>query len=202
MAFQYDVLPTSENAKPIRIATLLPTNDESSPIRCELKAADLVDKPKYIALSYVWGDSSENGSIFVGEQFFPTTTANLEAALRHIRSAFCKETPLSFWADALCINQNDQDERGQQVQMMRDVFQSAERVILWLGEESDQSDSAMDLVGALGNQDYNIQSPQSFWHYFPHLMDNVTWYSLNQWCQRPVWTRIWVCFNSTDVDAG
>ncbi|KAG6363979.1 hypothetical protein INS49_009082 [Diaporthe citri] len=38
-----------------------------------------------------------------------------------------------LWADALCINQNDLDERAEQVKLMEDIYPSARRVLLWFG---------------------------------------------------------------------
>lgn len=38
-----------------------------------------------------------------------------------------------LWADAICINQNDLDERAEQVKLMQDIYPSARRVLLWFG---------------------------------------------------------------------
>lgn len=43
-----------------------------------------------------------------------------------------------FWADAICINQQDIKERTQQVQLMGQIYGSAETVYSWLGPR-DQS---------------------------------------------------------------
>ncbi|KAF2793996.1 hypothetical protein K505DRAFT_325083 [Melanomma pulvis-pyrius CBS 109.77] len=40
-----------------------------------------------------------------------------------------------FWIDALCINQNDVDERSNQVKGMREIYQNARSVRIWLGSE-------------------------------------------------------------------
>jgi hypothetical protein len=57
---------------------------------------------------------------------------NLEQAIKHIRSKFA---PIFLWADAICINQEDQREREHQVTLMSQVYQKAERVFIWLGEK-------------------------------------------------------------------
>jgi hypothetical protein len=62
-------------------------------------------------------------------------TTNLEAALRYIGAP----SELACGADAICINQFDPVERGQQVQLMRDIYSEATRVIVWLGGEQDDS---------------------------------------------------------------
>ncbi|RDW56510.1 hypothetical protein BP5796_13151 [Coleophoma crateriformis] len=53
-----------------------------------------------------------------------------------------------IWIDALCVNQNDNDEKARQVAMMGRIYQSAKSVIVWLGRErQDVHDtSAEDLL--------------------------------------------------------
>lgn len=38
-----------------------------------------------------------------------------------------------LWADAICINQNNMDERAEQVKLMEDIYPSARKVLLWFG---------------------------------------------------------------------
>lgn len=38
-----------------------------------------------------------------------------------------------LWADAVCIDQDDEKEKGHQVQMMRQIFERAQTVLVWLG---------------------------------------------------------------------
>lgn len=39
-----------------------------------------------------------------------------------------------LWADAICINQEDLEECGYKVTIMTQIYQQAERVLVWLGE--------------------------------------------------------------------
>lgn len=41
-----------------------------------------------------------------------------------------------LWADAVCIDQDDEQEKGHQVQMMRQIFEGAQTVLVWLGRNS------------------------------------------------------------------
>lgn len=54
---------------------------------------------------------------------------NLLCALRVLRA----EGHLVLWIDALCINQDDNRERGHQVEMMGDIYRKASCVLSWLG---------------------------------------------------------------------
>lgn len=58
---------------------------------------------------------------------------SLETALRHMRDS---SRPMTVWADALCINQQDVEERNAQVQMMGKIYSGATRTIIFLGEET------------------------------------------------------------------
>ncbi|KAI1650746.1 HET-domain-containing protein [Daldinia loculata] len=90
--------------------------------------------PSYFnALSYVWGDMTDKMTILLeGEPF--QVTRNLFRALYEIR-----EMPDDlgfpddyFWIDAICINQEDVEERSQQIQRMTDIYRIGFTVV-WLG---------------------------------------------------------------------
>jgi hypothetical protein len=57
-------------------------------------------------------------------------TANLAQALPYLQ-AETEERVL--WIDAICINQRDTAERGQQVGRMAEIFKMATQVVVWLG---------------------------------------------------------------------
>jgi hypothetical protein len=52
--------------------------------------------------------------------------------------------PLTIWIDAICINQDDIIERGAQVQIMGEIYQTAWRLRIWLGEHSSNTIPAME----------------------------------------------------------
>jgi hypothetical protein len=45
-----------------------------------------------------------------------------------------------LWIDAICINQEDLEERENQVRFMCEIYQRAERVVCWLGEDAENSE--------------------------------------------------------------
>ncbi|OCL11348.1 heterokaryon incompatibility, partial [Glonium stellatum] len=57
-------------------------------------------------------------------------TRNCEAALQTLRSE--GEERIS-WVDAICINQDDIQERNSQVRLMPAVYHQATRVLAYLG---------------------------------------------------------------------
>ncbi|KAF5541435.1 heterokaryon incompatibility 6 OR allele [Fusarium mexicanum] len=62
-------------------------------------------------------------------------SSSLYIALRELRGSNASRV---IWADAICINQDDVKERGQQVALMGQIFSGAWQVVVWLGEESDR----------------------------------------------------------------
>ncbi|KAL2059835.1 hypothetical protein VTL71DRAFT_9990 [Oculimacula yallundae] len=57
--------------------------------------------------------------------------AELRDALRRIR---LPDKERLLWIDALCINQQDVNERNSQVQNMREIYSQADHVLIWVGE--------------------------------------------------------------------
>ncbi|KAH7183591.1 heterokaryon incompatibility protein-domain-containing protein [Fusarium flagelliforme] len=86
----------------------------------------------YSALSYVWGNSKAKETIQI-DGHDHKISVNLACAIRHLRD---ERQLVLIWIDAICINQNDIDERSSQVSMMQDIYARALRVIVFLGDGS------------------------------------------------------------------
>lgn len=70
-------------------------------------------------------------------------TTNLHAALKQIRDDM-DDTIL--WIDAICIDQDNDEEKGSQVQLMGRIYSEAEEVIIWLGVEEPNDEEALELI--------------------------------------------------------
>ncbi|XP_014555772.1 hypothetical protein COCVIDRAFT_64178, partial [Bipolaris victoriae FI3] len=171
----------------IRLLRLLPSEDETAPIQCELFHYSLQESGRrthpYEALSYVWGRADNPQSIFVREHD-PTSgnglpvTQNLHAALARLRYSLFERI---IWIDAVCINQNDDREREQQIQFMAKIYALANRVIVWLGEVAEDSDQALHWIRAAGGTMPQIP-----------LCDGMSQQAVTALLQRPWFRRIWV----------
>ena len=104
----------------------------------KLEAENELAVPSYEALSYAWGDPKCTNNIRIGEAKLGVAT-NLYVALQYLRS---ETKPRVLWIDAICINQTDLPERGQQVRIMDSIYRGAECVLAWLGERNESSDAA------------------------------------------------------------
>ncbi|ETS74030.1 hypothetical protein PFICI_13896 [Pestalotiopsis fici W106-1] len=120
----------------IRLLRLMPHSDQDAAIRCELfdHRFDDINPRKgthlYEALSYVWGSGDKPMMIFTESNCLPVGR-NLYEALKRLRDC---TLPRIIWIDAICINQNDNKEREQQVGCMAEIYARASRVIIWLEE--------------------------------------------------------------------
>ncbi|KAI5467693.1 heterokaryon incompatibility protein-domain-containing protein [Mariannaea sp. PMI_226] len=120
-------------------------------ISCELieTLPNTEEWPTYYALSYTWrgleqtpGGPNHLPHVFVNGHRF-NTTESLCLALYHIRSL---DEDVYLWADAICINQEDNKEKGHQVRQMRDVYKTAEEVFIWLGLSNEDIKDLMESI--------------------------------------------------------
>jgi hypothetical protein len=134
-------------------------------IESKLETVNLDENPHYQALSYVWGVTSPPSEILCNNRILHVTP-NLGAALQQLRQlerearrsrlrdyftrnkhkakAFAKGRRI--WIDAICINQADLKERSHQVSFMKDIYQGAHAVIVWLGEKRGFTAPAISLI--------------------------------------------------------
>ncbi|KAI1291662.1 heterokaryon incompatibility protein-domain-containing protein [Xylaria venustula] len=95
----------------------------------EHRLSDHDARQGYTALSYAWGNREVRHMIHIGGSLLGIGD-NLHSALQNIRR---KDRPVRLWVDALCINQEDINERNHQVQQMRNIYSSAVETIIYLG---------------------------------------------------------------------
>jgi hypothetical protein len=132
----------------IRIAQIKSDSSEDEDVHCHLLHVPRNAPGQYQALSYAWGPPHERGLGRIYLEGIPhPVTRTMEIALRKLRRKN-GQSPLTIWIDALCINQNDDEEKCEQVEMMRTIYQQATEVSIWLGPEdwSPRSDLAWHLI--------------------------------------------------------
>ncbi|RYP33988.1 hypothetical protein DL767_004509 [Monosporascus sp. MG133] len=66
------------------------------------------------------------------------------------------KNPRSLWADAVCINQQDDAEKTKQVASMADIYRQASSVLVWLGNYPKQAEALKELG--------QISRRKEFWH--------------------------------------
>jgi len=122
--------PLLRDGDSFRLLRVLPSLRQGSPIRCELFTSSISgEEDQYIAGSYVWGPPEPKTSILVNGEHFQVRE-NLFRFLKAFRS---RDQPQVIWLDAICINQDDIQERSHQVQEMKRIYSGAKCVYSWLG---------------------------------------------------------------------
>jgi len=143
--------PLNPNLVEIRLLDLLPSKTPESNIQCTLRTVSLIgglqQSGGFEALSYTWGDPTIQKDIIVNDHQVKVTQ-NLESFLRQRRHD--SET-VSLWVDAVCINQQDLDEKNAQIPLMNLIYAFANRLTVWLGPEADDSSHAMETLHDLGS---------------------------------------------------
>lgn len=125
--FRYRTLPSGRWSRLLHIHP----GSHSDPLICDITIFNIDDAPRYDALSYVWGETSELCEITCSG-FPKTITASLYRALRRLRSSNRTRT---IWADAICIDQTSGTEKQHQVNLMGAIYKSASAVLVHLGED-------------------------------------------------------------------
>lgn len=141
MPAQYRYKPLLD-AHHVRLVQVIPSGNEPHGFKLSLSEAELDQAPLYSALSYTWGDALF-GVKHPSDHDYPTYEVQCDNGVLHItenlfnfllrKSDIITATPL--WIDAICIDQCNLAERGQQVSMMGEIYKSARRVLVWLREE-------------------------------------------------------------------
>lgn len=128
-----------------------------------------------MALSYCWGKLNDKVSITVDGLGVPIT-ANLHSALKRLRA----ERVERVWVDALCINQQDDEERSHEVKRMGAIFQEANQVAVWLGDAQDITEEDINSLSAENTAiGYQVQSNSAQRAFLRLLL-------------KPYWTRVWI----------
>ena len=171
---EYKYTPLEDPNECIRLISFMPS-PEGGPFRAEIFEVELCDAPSYRALSYTWGvpsDALKEIEICLGTKtnligkvpgafgliprckrgdhmtyFEPQrflVSPSLESAIRGIDALI--DGDVAIWIDALCIDQSNDMEKGYQVLSMDRIYRRADSVYIWLGEEAEESDLAMELL--------------------------------------------------------
>jgi hypothetical protein len=187
----------------IRLIELLP-GQGGQDIKARLFVVDNVTSQPYEALSYVWGSREHDVTISVNGMALDISL-NLADALRCLRPP--QGAGRILWIDAICINQASNAEKGSQVALMGHIYRSASDVVIFLGEEADDSDLVMDYLefddpdpsvvapapqrpNPIANSDEDDLVRNKIWLYGldgPRLLR-----AAHAFFARAYWSRIWV----------
>ncbi|CAF3451901.1 unnamed protein product [Fusarium graminearum] len=144
--------------------------NDGDPITCTMSEIPFGDKPKFDALSYI-------------------VRQNLWDALHYLRK-HCPDT--SYWIDAVCINQNDIDERNRQVRIMHHIYFRAQTVVVWLGKTYSQYEALVPQLRRLCHMNARIEetTPESTPE--PTQTGSSVRDLAVELCNDAYWKRLWI----------
>jgi len=170
------------------------------PVDCELHTVKLNSPGPFEAISYAWGypDYKKEEITCWGQPLH--VSPSLYTALLHFRQ---EETDRDLWADAICIDQSNDSEKGRQVNIMGTIYSCATRVLVWLGTDTNNDiGTAIQLI-----KDVNKHFEENYvpsqdevepLHLIPSLPDNSPLLDVSRWqafknlLDRPWFGRVWV----------
>jgi len=167
------------NRGEIRILDLQP-GEESSPLEGSIRHVDLKSPGSFTSISYVWGrEDTPLGPPLKTPEGTVRCSFSLGAALRAAR----KQTGVvSVWADAMCIDQQNSEEKVTQILQLKRTFQSSKQVLAWLGHESDDSTHVINTLKSMGSG-AKVETPS---------LTSGFWNSLDVLLARDWFRRAWI----------
>lgn len=173
-----------QDSRQIRVLEVLP-GSLSSTLKVRLAIVNMdadVDHVPYEALSYSWGGHLMLRRIIVVNNHIYFVADTVFNALKELR---LPDKERRLWVDAICINQGNLEEKGQQVALMGLIYRSAQAVIVWLGKTAVQSDYAFSFAEKVAaveaSQVKSICAEWSSWQ--PALQEMMR----SRW-----WSRVWI----------
>lgn len=137
--------------------------------------------PPYTAVSYTWGNNPPTEQVCINERSF-RIRVNLWSCLHYLGNAVkFGNVPWKYlWVDAICIDQNNDQERNAQVRLMDQIYRNAIAVSVWLGLPPMPEFVRLELD--------NYRKPIKT--YEEEVFD---WFdSIENLANRPYWSRFWV----------
>lgn len=183
---------------------------ETQSVSCRLETVQLSHAPHYYALSYTWRSPflrTESGYA-PGEEDYTIECNDVEVpvfynlfhALLHLGQPPFRGEP--FWIDRVSIDQENTEERNHQVDLMADIFNSADRVVVWLGPKDEHILPASRLIRRLcelTKEERSAITPQTLASgevgalLDAELQKKEAWVSLSHLFRRNWFGRAWTC---------
>lgn len=182
----------------LRLISVKPASEHAR-IKASMKTFDAKTAiPGYGAVSYTWGDPARVKTISVNG-----TPVDVSYNCWYVLSQARRHRKGYLWIDALCINQQNDAEKGTQVARMSEIYSRAHAVYCAVGEHRDDSEWFCELIERFQARPQpvvrnEIERPGSEYvtvfresflkrdsDYFRFLKAHASFYS------RPYWSHLW-----------
>lgn len=196
--YKYTILPPGY----FRLAIIL-AGEGDEPVRIKIEVCDLSRPPKYSALSYCWGDGPQSRRCESLDGDYISVTDNLYQALLHRRQSYVSGR---MWIDQICIAQENNEDKAQQVRLMGAIYSKAIMVVVWLGDAVVGTGAAFSMLrnaealfgrGQRNSLDLDgkgkSHTNSGLHKYLDRIRtkDRVAWRAFEDILRRPWFSRIW-----------
>ncbi|KAI0815384.1 heterokaryon incompatibility protein-domain-containing protein [Xylaria sp. FL0064] len=203
--------PIYQQLKPneIRLTRVSPSGHSSATLAVTWKVIDLYrGGTPYTTISYTWGKKEDEILLLLEEEQF-RIPCDAYGALKLL----CDHEPARqtewLWIDCMCINQGDDEEKAEQIRMLKDIFELSTFSVVWLGprKESDSfefrsrqvlldTDRGMDFLLELAQQRSTLEDVYNQYNGRRRgtprkLEDDSRWKDLGLVLRLPWWRRVW-----------
>lgn len=118
---------------------LLTTKCIDGSVEMEINKYTLTEDLDYDAISYVWGSAPALVTVKCNSEPLLVTSTTLDM-LHYLHLHQTNTTTRKIWIDAICINQTDEEEKGTQIPLMREIYSRARTVVVWMGHSTPETD--------------------------------------------------------------
>lgn len=133
--FRHEALPDAKHY--MRLLKVRHSNHGSDvKVDGELSTWSVDDVPSYSAISYTWGDPNSTTIVSMNGKRMRIRQNCEFVLLQALSHGECRY----IWIDAICIDQTNDEEKGDQVAMMGDIYWYAERVLACVGPHENDSE--------------------------------------------------------------
>jgi hypothetical protein len=200
-AMGYQWQPLDNTRREIRVLDLDAGGGESS-LRGNLRHISLnaSKRTQYETVSYAWGERTLFKTILIGDKTMsiPTSAASALCCMR------LSEQNRTLWIDCVCINQDDNLEKGQQVRLMADIYTSSSCTLAFIGKDEALGQQAFhnmtSLCNTLGKE--RLETPE--WGKISKrrlqvLRDDLDWAAIRGILSMPYFGQVSMLFHTSVV---
>jgi hypothetical protein len=170
----------------IRLLTVLWTTSDEFELRTECH--ELTEDLDFDAISYVWGTAPASVPVKCNNATLYVTPTAFE--MLGYLYLFKPGPHYPIWVDAICINQNNADEKAVQVPLMSHIYSRAYKVVVWMGQSTHESDY---FLHEMRNLPVDLDSLTDFNYRLirHHEEDSVFWEGMASLMSREWFKRLW-----------
>ncbi|ETN40100.1 uncharacterized protein HMPREF1541_04375 [Cyphellophora europaea CBS 101466] len=185
-------------ADSIRTVRVLPDLDDGGLIQCQWRLS--IPGTSYLPISYEWGKGIPTRPIKIYQQTLYVKD-NLYSFLEFAR---LNRAGQWLWIDALCINQDDHQEKSRQIAIMQRIYSRPRRILAFIPDighhsshnmaPSGLSRMAWKFMQKISNGRWStVSAPYAF---DSRLVDSSSWKRILagtlQIARSTYWTRLWI----------